>query len=161
VVISVNHPPDDEPLARLRSGLREIIQQSPRPVLAVPNVSEMKNALLAYDGSPKAKEAMYLSAYLAKNWGVSIFVVGNTESSAARRKSEKAVREYFKKQGVTAEYVKAKGPIDAVLPIVSVDYDIDMLVMGGYGLNPLMQVMVGSTVDKMLRDFKHPIMICR
>ncbi len=161
VVLNVFHPPADEPLARLRSGLREIIQQSPRPVLAVPSVSAMKTALLAYDGSPKAKEAMYLGVYLAKNWGVKISAVGNTESSAARRKSEKEVRDYFKAHDAEVEFIKVKGPVDSALLIAAEQHHIDLLLMGGYGLNPLMQVMLGSTVDKMLRAFKCPIMICR
>ena len=50
----------------------KILQRSPRPILVVPEEanSAMDRALLAYDGSPKADEALYLATYMARNWGV-------------------------------------------------------------------------------------------
>jgi hypothetical protein len=33
--------------------------------------------------------------------------------------------------------------------------------MGGFGWQPVMRVMLGSTVEHMLREFKRPMLICR
>ena len=40
-----------------------------RPILTVPQIaSEFRHALLAYDGSPKSKEALFVAAYLGETW---------------------------------------------------------------------------------------------
>ena len=62
IVFNLAHPPNNQPIARLRSGLRTLIQTSSRPLLAVPAISPMQHALLAYDGSAKSNEALYLAA---------------------------------------------------------------------------------------------------
>lgn len=66
VVVNLAHPPAPRPLARLSSGFGTLIRRCPRPVLTVPRAaSEMRRALLAYDGSPKAKEALFGATYLS------------------------------------------------------------------------------------------------
>lgn len=58
-------------------------------------------------------------------------------------------------------YVLCQPPIaDAVLA-TAVENDIDYLIMGGFGYRPMMHLMLGSTVDEILRRFKRPILICR
>ena len=37
----------------------------------------------------------------------------------------------------------------------------DLIVMGGYGFNPLLEAVIGSTVDQVLRVVKQPVLICR
>ena len=37
----------------------------------------------------------------------------------------------------------------------------DFIIMGGYGLPPIMEVVRGSTIDKILTDTKIPVLICR
>jgi nucleotide-binding universal stress UspA family protein len=33
--------------------------------------------------------------------------------------------------------------------------------MGSYGFNPLLEVVLGSTVDKILRSAEMPVLVCR
>jgi nucleotide-binding universal stress UspA family protein len=33
--------------------------------------------------------------------------------------------------------------------------------MGGYGRNPLLQTVLGNTVDQVLRQARRPILLCR
>jgi nucleotide-binding universal stress UspA family protein len=33
--------------------------------------------------------------------------------------------------------------------------------MGGYGYNPILEVMFGSTVDQVLQVRRYPVLICR
>jgi hypothetical protein len=76
IVTKISYPPPSQPLARLDSGFRDLILRCPRPVLAVPqNVTPLSHALLAYDGSPKAQEALFVAAYLAGRWKISLVVL--------------------------------------------------------------------------------------
>ncbi|NTV63514.1 MAG: universal stress protein, partial [Oscillochloris sp.] len=71
VVLQISYPPGPGPLERLTSGLHTLIRTSTRPVLTVPHaISKLSRLLLAYDGSPKASEALALTTYLARRWGV-------------------------------------------------------------------------------------------
>jgi nucleotide-binding universal stress UspA family protein len=40
-------------------------------------------------------------------------------------------------------------------------HQADLILMGGYGLNPILEVTFGSTVDQLLREVRRPILICR
>ncbi|MFQ5610956.1 MAG: universal stress protein [Anaerolineae bacterium] len=66
VVVGLSHLPRPQPGDRLISGFGTLIRRCPRPVLAVPGGwSPLDRALLAYDGSPKANEALFVAAYLS------------------------------------------------------------------------------------------------
>ncbi|MFQ5407584.1 MAG: universal stress protein [Anaerolineales bacterium] len=66
VVVPVAHPPGHTVRDRLSSGLSAIIRRCARPILAVPAGTGLgAHPLLAYNGSPKADEALYVATYLA------------------------------------------------------------------------------------------------
>jgi len=37
----------------------------------------------------------------------------------------------------------------------------DLIVMGGYGFSPVVEIVLGSAVDQVLRESQHPVLICR
>ncbi|NIN69699.1 MAG: universal stress protein, partial [Anaerolineae bacterium] len=37
----------------------------------------------------------------------------------------------------------------------------NLIIMGGYGYSPVLEVVLGSTVDQVLRHSRHPTLICR
>jgi len=39
--------------------------------------------------------------------------------------------------------------------------EADLLLMGGYGYQPLLKAFLGSTVDRVLREAWFPVLICR
>lgn len=160
VVLHLQHPPGSKPSERLRSGMRALIQRSPRPVLQVPRATPMRHALLAFDGSPKATEALYLAAYCAQRWGTEITVL-TTKEQGIRRSIQGRAREYLEERGVSAHYVQRIGPAGPTVVAVAGERGCDFVLMGGYGQAPLVEVVLGSTVDFVLREFDGPVLICR
>jgi nucleotide-binding universal stress UspA family protein len=161
VVLHLKHPPGLAPMERLRSGMRLVVQRMPRPVLVVPEVTEMKHALLAFDGSRKAREALYLAAHAAQHWGVSLTVLTNQEDEKDVAAIQAESRDYLDKHGVEADYVEGEGePGEAVIETLRAR-GCDFILMGGYGVSPLVEVVLGSTVDHVLRSARVPILICR
>jgi nucleotide-binding universal stress UspA family protein len=159
VVLHVAHPPGPWALARLSSGLRTLLLTCPRPVLAVPGeLSPLSRALLAYDGSPKAGEALFIAAYLAGRWQTALVVltVGRGRASLQAR-----AREYLESRGVEAEYVLESGPAAGTILALAAERQCDLVLMGGYGHRPVVEVVVGSTVDSVLRESRTPVLICR
>ncbi|MCB8976554.1 MAG: universal stress protein [Ardenticatenaceae bacterium] len=163
VVLNLQHPPGPQPLARLSNRFTHLVQRCPRPILAVPSGSQvvLENTLLSYDGSPKADEALFVATYLATRWPISLTVVTVETEYTSADALEKA-REYLEGQGIQdVTYVLHQPPIAEAVLATAVENNIDYLIMGGFGFRPMMHLMLGSTVDEILRRFKHPILICR
>jgi nucleotide-binding universal stress UspA family protein len=162
VVTSLMYPPASGPFARLDSGFRELIQRTPRPVLAVPqNSTSLDSALLAYDGSPKADEALYIAASMAGAWNMSLKVVTVFEGDKVEPETLMRARVYLDEQGITADYSASKGPIAATILDVAEESRVNLIITGGYGLNPVLELVFGSTLDHVLRSSHLPVLICR
>ncbi len=162
VILSLAHPPGPQPFNRLRSGLRTILHRCSRPVLAVPRVSGViRRALLAYDGSRKADEALFVSAYIGNYLQIPLVVV--TVKENARRSSEilSLARGYLKRRNVEATCIEETGHIgEAILSAVAA-YQCDMIIAGSYGYKPVLEMMLGSAIDQVLRHSQVPIFLCR
>jgi nucleotide-binding universal stress UspA family protein len=162
VITNLAHPPGEQPLDRLSSGFRQLIQRCPRPVLATPHqVSPLNHALLAFDGSSKSREGMYIASYLVGKWGIRLTVVTIADQEQIAHEIISQAQEYLRDHGNSALYLSESGPIAETILKIAQSQQCDFLIMGGYGLNPLLEVMLGSTVDQVLRERKYPVLICR
>jgi nucleotide-binding universal stress UspA family protein len=163
VVAALNYPPGSDPIAKLRSGFRTLIVQSPCPVLALPApLFPFSGALLAYDGSPKSREALYVATYLAGSWPDTSLVVLTThpEGEFVARNQEDA-RAYLTSRGVTAKYVELDRTDVAGAIVDTADaHGTSLIVMGGYGYNPVLEVMMGSAVNDVLRIARYATLVC-
>jgi nucleotide-binding universal stress UspA family protein len=161
VVMSLAHPPGSQPVERLRSGFHTVLRQCPRPILAVPDrASPLDRALLAYDGSPKAREALYVATYLAGCWGIELAVITvPTEHTPAAML--RGAREYLEARGITARYLEGSTPIAKAVLTSAEAHDSNLIIMGGYGYGLVREMVLGSTVDEVLRTFRSPVLICR
>ncbi|MBC8449701.1 MAG: universal stress protein [Chloroflexi bacterium] len=162
VVLSLTYPPAPQPLARLGSGLSTVIRRCPRPVLAVPPASSpFSRALLAYDGSPKAEEALFVAAYLAGCWRIPLVVLTVIEGERTTSETLAQARHYLEKRGVPATFVQETGPVAVAILKAADEHGSDLIVMGGYGFSPVLEVVLGSAVDQVLRASRRPLLICR
>jgi len=160
VVLNVSCPPGPG-LASLGSGLRTIIWNSASPILAVTEkTSPMKKALLAFDGSAKSKEALFIAAYVAEIWHTELTVMTLSGSDRASSSVQDYARAYLELHEVEAEFLIVDGSFEAFLD-VSRERSIDMILMGGYSGNAFKEVVIGSLVNYLLREFEYPILICR
>jgi nucleotide-binding universal stress UspA family protein len=160
VVLNVAHPPAAG-LSSLGSGLRTIIWRSARPILAVRGEpSRLERALLLYDGSPKSKEALFLATYLAECWQTALTVLTVTDGARVLPATQDYARSYLELHEIQAELLLEQGPIDIALGIAQ-ERQIDLVVIGGYGVSALEEIMIGSVVNFLLRDWHCPLLICR
>jgi nucleotide-binding universal stress UspA family protein len=163
VVLTLAYAPPAAPLERLNSGFRTIIRRCPRPILAVPRPQpEPIRALLAYDGSAKSEEALFIAAYMAEAWQVSLLVVSVTQSDGHSAASIAHARDYLELHGADATYiVHEQAPAGPAILATAAENNCNLLICGGYGARPVVEVVVGSTVDYLLRHGQSPVLICR
>jgi nucleotide-binding universal stress UspA family protein len=160
VVLNTAYPPQTG-LRGLTSGLRSIILNCTRPILTTgDNISTLNRALLAFDGSPKAKEALFVAAYLAEEWMTSLTVVNMIGEKDSLTETLDLARKYLDLHEVNATYLAKFGPVSS-LPEVMDELDVNLLLMGGYRGSALEEVVNNSMVDLMLRANRCPIFICR
>ncbi len=160
VVLNSSHPPA-EGLTSLSSEIRSIVWRCARPLLTVnQNVSCMDRAFLAFDGSPKAKEALFVATYMAEKWMTRLTVVAITDGDRVPPNVFDYPRAYLDLHEVEAEFILTGGPIDALHRLMD-EHNINILIMGGYSVPVFQEVMKGSAVNYVLRENHCPVFICR
>jgi len=162
VILRINYPPAPQPISRLSSGLSTILRRCPRPLLAVPGTTtNLSRPLLAYDGSPKADEALFVAAYMSASWNSELVVVNVQEPDHESDKGLTRARKYLENQGSQAVFISKKGVVAEKILQTAEECDCDLIIMGGYGFNPVVEIALGSAVDEVLRTSRLPLLICR
>lgn len=161
IIVKLLNPPGSG-LSVLNSPFRAIIEKSSRPLITVPNgATPFTHALLAFDGSELAKEALFVTAYLAEMWKTEVTVFTALEEKNPQADVQDYARRYMDLHEVEAKYVLSQQPTPRHLPDLAGEYNADLILMGSHGGNRIQQVLVGSMVDITLRESTIPTFICR
>ena len=160
IVLKIVHPPMGG-LSSLASPFRAIITNSSRPVLGIPSkATRLQHALLAYDGSDRSKEALFVATYLAEIWKTTLCVFTAPDGPKLKADAQDYVRRYLDIHEVEAEYVISEhGAMDYLKKTVE-EREVDLVLMGSRGGSMLQQVLAGSALDYMLRESSVPTFIC-
>ena len=164
VILNLNHPPGPAPAARLASGFRTLIHRCCRPILAVPQVSpQLDRLLLAYDGSPKAREALFIAAYLTGKWQhqLDVLIVAENQTSQKATRALLSAKEYLQSRRVQANFLTRRGKVADTILSTAAERATDLIIMGGYGFSPVLEMVLGSAVDQVLRETRIPVLFCR
>jgi nucleotide-binding universal stress UspA family protein len=160
IVLKIAYPPTSA-LSTLMSPFRSILLRASRPVLGVPaKAGEFQRALLAYDGSDHAKEALFVAAYLAEMWKTKL-VVYTALTSSIDASAQDYVRRYLDIHEVEADYILGERHTMERLKDTVEEQRVDLVLMGSHGRSVWEQVLIGSALDYMLRESKVPVFICR
>lgn len=161
VVIKLVKPPPAG-FEALGSPFRTIIERSSRPLVTVPTqASQFKRGLLAYDGSSRAKEALFVAAYLAEMWKTELTVFTALEDSNVGETVQDYARRYLELHEVQANFIFGGRDDNHSLHHIATEHNADLILMGSHSSNKLHQVLMGSTVDDTLRNSTIPTFICR
>ena len=160
--MNLSYPPESSMLARLSSGIRNLVQRCPRPILFTPQITKpLDHALLAYDGSLKAQEALFIASYMAAKWNIQLSVISIGEDENIKQILGDA-QKYLEGYQVQADYILASGKDNSEIILkVAGELNADFLIIGGYSRNPILEVLQGGDVDQLLRQANIPIVICR
>jgi nucleotide-binding universal stress UspA family protein len=148
-------------LAEPGFGLRSILWRSPRPILTVhETVSDLDRALLVFDGSPKAHEALYVATYLAERWrtslGVAVVPAGSRQADSLRDQ----VRRYLHQHGIRADFATAARPAED-LPELIASRGTNLVLVGCSGGIALTEIVLDEAVMTLLQETVCPLLICR
>ncbi len=162
VVMNLTYPPESSMLARLSSGIRNLVQRCPRPILFTPQcLVQLEHAMLAYDGSFKAQEALFIATYTAAKWNIPLTVISIGKDEDIKDILSDA-KIYLELHNVQADYIQTSGDKSSDIILQFADQvGVDLLIIGGYSHNPILEVLQGGDVDELLRQTHIPLIICR
>lgn len=162
LVLSVRHPDARSSRTQWSSNVERLLRRFERTVLVVPaEISPIRRLLLAFDASPQSEVALYVAAYLALRWQLPLVVTHVNELKTSSEEVLEVARQYLESHGVQAEYQAAQGELVSAVLGCAQEQHCDMVILGSYRYNPLLEVMLGGIVGKFLRESPLPLLICK
>jgi nucleotide-binding universal stress UspA family protein len=160
IVMKIAYPPSTG-VRVLASNIRNLIARASRPILAIPGrVSSLDHALVAFDGSPKSREALFVAVYLAEQWKTKLTILTGLNDQASDVSAQEFAQNYLDFNEIEADFI-TKHYSPETLKITTDEINADLVIMGGYSGGILKEMTVGSSVNFMLRETQVPILICR
>lgn len=146
----------------LGATFQTVARRAPRPVLAaLGTCSSLSKALLAYDGSPESEEALFVAAYLGRQWGLPLAVVTVEENRRADQGTLQKAVTYLSEHGAQAQALLRHGDAAEAILAATQELGCDWLIMGSSGYSPFGQLFTRSTVQRVLREAPCPVLLCR
>lgn len=162
VVVHLAHPPFKQEIRNLAPGFHRLVQRCPQPILVVPRATTcLKRILLAFDGSPKSNEALFIAAYMAGKWELPLTVLTIITGDEYPQKVLARARWYLNSHRIVGDVHVRHGETAQVILRTAEEGNFDLTLMGGYSHSPMMEIVLGSTVNKVLQGAKSPLLICR
>lgn len=147
----------------LGSTTESVTRKSPKSVLACPAVfAAPTRPLLAYDGSPRASAAMHAAAELTSALGLPLTVahVGREGDAEAQRIVDEA-RRYLASWRLEAATRMLTGPPHQRIVDLLRDGGFDLCFIGAYGHSRIIEMVLGSTTEFVLRNAPCPVFLAR
>jgi len=143
--------------------LHNLIHRCPTPILAIHKEKSFppNKCLLAYDGSPKSNEALFLAAYLAKFWDLPLEIVTVFGTKKVSKQTLATACEYLDRYKINAEYIKAVGPPGTAVLTFAIESESDLIIAGGYGSKSIKRIFSGSMIDEVTRKAQQSILIIK
>jgi nucleotide-binding universal stress UspA family protein len=146
----------------LGSTTESVTRKSPKPVFVSPmHFREIQRPLLAYDGSQRASAAMHAAAELATALSLPLTVlhVGRDEGNGAKVLDE--ARRYLHSYGLPLTCETVTGPAPERIVDFITERGHDLLFIGAYGHSRIIEMVLGSTTEYVLRNSPCPVFLAR
>ena len=147
----------------LGSTTESVTRKSPKPVLVTPlQFREITRPLLAYDGSQRASAALHAAAELTSVLQLPLTVVhvARDDAGEGSRVLTEAQR-YLESYEVAVTAKPLTGPPHQRIVDVLRDGRFDLLFIGAYGHSRIIEMVLGSTTEYVLRNSGAPVFLAR
>lgn len=146
----------------LGSVAETITRKCPRPVLVSPKrFKPVERPLLAYDGSQRASAAMESAAEFCSRLGLPLTVLTVARDDKLADATQQQARAYLASYSIETRYEKARGyPEQKIIDYLS-NLGYDMLFIGAYGHRRIIEMVLGSTTEYVMRNAVCPVFMNR
>ncbi len=155
VVSRTGYNPKANTSETIDSLVAPLIRKSVRPVLVAgtefQEENEIRNILVAYDGSAHSARALLIAAELAARPGIHLTLVTVVPSEDSGMEILAPAEAFLAHHGVTPrKQVEVSSKPATVISTLVASGNVDLLIMGAYGHSPIREVLFGSTTQRIL-----------
>jgi nucleotide-binding universal stress UspA family protein len=162
-LFKLKYRPQLKKITLTEDGWNAIIMRIPGPICVIPEIieAEIKQVVLAFSQSPKAREAMCFADILSKSTNCRISVVISGKDETRRNSAYEEVKKYYVRQNVEADYFVIDNEPEVAILQTADQIHADLIVMGGFSRSLLQRIFKRSTIDKIFVATKKPVIICK
>ena len=136
-----------------------LARRMPAPLLVAPaEYVEFRAPVLAWDGSPKARKALVLVSELAALLELPVRVVTASDDEREGRSRLAEAEEELRHRRVTASGSYRSGHADDAI-FAEIGAGGDLVAMGAHGHGRVVELVLGSTTDRVLRAAKVAVLL--
>jgi nucleotide-binding universal stress UspA family protein len=139
-----------------------VTRKSPRPVfVSTKKFKLIEHPLLAYDGSQRASSAMESAAEFCTLLGLPLTVLHVPKDEKAGEKVLEQAKFYLGSYEIETKYELARGYPEQKIIEYLVNLSYDLLFIGAYGHRRIIEMVLGSTTEYVLRKSPCPVFLTR
>lgn len=146
----------------LGSTTEGLSRRSSKPLLICPaQFKELHHILLAYDDSDAAKKAMVFAVDFCKTLNMPLTVITVHKDQTVLKTIQNSVQSYIEPYGITFDVTTQTGNAENVLKSMINDGIYDLLIMGAHGHSRIVEMVLGSTAEYVMRNIQKPIIVTK
>ena len=139
-----------------------ITRKCPRPIfVSTKQFTAIENPLLAYDGSQRASSAMESAAEFCTRLNLPLTVLTVAKEESVARNNLQQARAYLNSYAIDATYESTRGHPEQKIIEQLVNLNHDLLFIGAYGHRRIIEMVLGSTTEYVLRNAPCPVFLNR
>jgi nucleotide-binding universal stress UspA family protein len=146
----------------LGSTAESVARKCPRPLFVSPRVfREIRRPVLAYDGSQRAARAMRAAAEISALLEVPLAVITVARDPKLGEKVLDEARSYLESHRITTEFQLIAGNAHEEIIAFLKKYAADLLFIGAYGNSRIIEMVLGSNTEYVMRNAECPLFLSR
>lgn len=139
-----------------------VTRRSPRPVFVSTRAFRaIERPLLAYDGSQRAGAAMESAAEFCARFKLPLTVLHIARDEALGQKVLQTARSYLASYEIETRYELARGYPEQKIIDCLINFGYDLLFIGAYGHRRIIELVIGSATEYVLRKSPRPVFLSR
>jgi nucleotide-binding universal stress UspA family protein len=146
----------------LGGAAESVTRQCPKPVLVTPlEFKEIRSPLLAYDGSQRASAAMHVAAEVCSQLSLPLSVLTVCRDAEQGEKVIDQARRYLSSYSLETHPFVVTGQAYERIPAEIREKGYDLVFMGSHGHGRIIELVLGSTTEYVLRNAPCPVFLNR
>ena len=146
----------------LGTTAESITRKCPRPVfVSTKRFAPIEKPLLAYDGSQRASSAMESAAEFCKVLGLPLTVLTIGKDDKLVQDIQQQAKAYLESYAVQTRYETDRGYPEKKIIDYLTKFDYDLLFIGAYGHRRIIEMVLGSATEYVLRNSTCPVFLNR
>jgi nucleotide-binding universal stress UspA family protein len=139
-----------------------ITRKCPRPIfVSTKQFAAIENPLLAYDGSQRASAAMDSAAEFCTRLNLPLTVLTIAKEDTLARNNLQQAKGYLSSYAIDVKYESTRGHPEQKIVEQLVNHNHDLLFIGAYGHRRIIEMVLGSTTEYVLRNAPCPVFLNR